>query len=196
VNALSSDKNSFFDQLQLRQAEIESSQFHLETLQSQNTELHYQLREANDRLGLLNEELAEARREQDSTLRGTTTSAEDLARLLSTSETKHKVKIADLTRNLAAVEKERNEGEAAWSRKLQEKTKETLELKRVLESSLQTRNQNDEVVGSLKDRVESLQQECQSYQNQISDLQARLEDVTNTEVYFIINRNVVVTYQP
>jgi chromosome segregation ATPase len=193
VNALSSDKNSFFDQLQLRQAEIESSQFYLETLQSQNAELHHQLREASDRLGLLNEELVEARREQDSTLRGTTTSAEDLARLLSAAERKHEGKIADLKRNLVAVEKERNEGEAAWSRKLQEKTNETEGLKRVLESSAKIRDQNDEVVGSLRDKVESLQQECRSYHNQISELHARLENVTNAEVLFVIYQNIDVT---
>jgi hypothetical protein len=46
------------------------------------------------------------------------TSPEDVARLLSAAEAKHASKIADLKKNLAAVEKERNEGEADWSLKL------------------------------------------------------------------------------
>jgi chromosome segregation ATPase len=182
VNALSREKNSIFDQLQLRQAELESSQFHSQSLQSQNTELQYQLREYQDRIVVLNEELAETRREQDGKVRAPTTSAEDVARLLSAAEAKHEFKIDELRRNLAAVEKERNECEADWSRKLREKTRETDELKRVLQSSAKTRDEKEGVVGSLRAEVDRLREEVTSYQRQVSGLQLRADNIKDIEV--------------
>jgi chromosome segregation ATPase len=138
VNTLSKDKNSFFDELQLRQAEVESSQFHLESLQSQNTEIQYQLREATDRLGLVNEELAEARRLQDSTLQGPATSAEDFANLHAMAEAKYELKIADFKRQLAIIERERSEGEVEWSRKVRDKAREVERLQSLLDCFTRT----------------------------------------------------------
>jgi len=57
IRSLSTEKDSLFDQLQMRQAEVESSQSLLEVLQSQNTELQYQVREKDSRVALLSEEL-------------------------------------------------------------------------------------------------------------------------------------------
>ena len=65
VKMLSTEKDELFDQVQLRQAETESSQSHLESLQGQNTELQYQLREASDRIALLQDEFTDVRREHD-----------------------------------------------------------------------------------------------------------------------------------
>ena len=65
VRSLEGEKDEFFDQLQLRQAELESSRSRLESLEGQTTEFQYQLREANDRIALLTEELSDARREQE-----------------------------------------------------------------------------------------------------------------------------------
>jgi chromosome segregation ATPase len=182
VNSLSREKNSIFDQLQLRQAELESSQFHSESLQSQNTEQQYQLREYQDRIAVLNEELTEARREQDSKVHVTTTSAEDMARLLSAAEAKHESKINELRKNLVAVEKERNECEADWSRKLGEKTRETDELKKVLRLSAETRDENEGVVESLKEAVDRLRDETTSYQRQVSSLQMQADNIKDIEV--------------
>lgn len=182
VNSLSREKNSIFDQLQLRQAELESSQFHSESLQSQNTEQQYQLREYQDRIAVLNEELTEARREQDSKVHVPTTSAEDMARLLSAAEAKHESKINELRKNLVAVEKERNECEADWSRKLGEKTRETDELKKVLRLSAETRDENEGVVESLKEAVDRLRDETTSYQRQVSSLQMQADNIKDIEV--------------
>lgn len=56
LNNVTRYKNAFFEQLQLRQAELESAQAHLESIQHQNTEFSFQSREANDRVALLKEE--------------------------------------------------------------------------------------------------------------------------------------------
>ena len=186
VNNLSREKNSVFDQLQLRQAELESSQFHSESLQSQNTELQYQLRECQDRLAVLNEELAEVRREQDSKVRVPTTSAEDMARLLSTAEAKHESKIDELRRNLVAVEKERNDGEADWSHKLREKTRETDELKKDLQLSAKTRDEKEGIVESLTAELDRLQEEITSYQRQVLSLRLQTDNIKAIEVRYPI----------
>ncbi|KAG6381235.1 hypothetical protein JVT61DRAFT_5639 [Boletus reticuloceps] len=52
---LTSENKSFFEQLELRQAELESSQCHAESLQAQNTELQFQLKELRERITLLND---------------------------------------------------------------------------------------------------------------------------------------------
>ena len=182
VNALSREKNTIFDQLQLRQAELESSQFHLSSLQSQNTELQYQLRECQDHISAVNEELAEARREQDNNVRAPTTSAEDMARLLSAAEAKHESKLAEVRRNLTVVEKERNDSESDWSRKLREKIRETDELKRVLQSFSITQDEKEGVVGTLQGEVDRFREEATSYQRQLSSLQLRVDSIKDIEV--------------
>lgn len=151
-------------------------------MQSQNTELQFQLRESEDRIAVLEEGLVEARRDQDSSARVPTTSAEEVARLLSAAEAKQASKIAELKRNLAAVEKERNEGEADWSRKLREKTRENDEMKRVLQSSDKTRDENEEAFGGLKAEIERLKEEATSYQRQLSGLQTQADKVKEIEV--------------
>ncbi|KAF9650502.1 hypothetical protein BDM02DRAFT_1385736 [Thelephora ganbajun] len=50
---LTREKDRLFDQLEMRQAELESSNTHLETLQSRTTEYQYQIREFSDRVALL-----------------------------------------------------------------------------------------------------------------------------------------------
>jgi DNA repair exonuclease SbcCD ATPase subunit len=183
---LSRDKNIFFDQLQQRQAELESSQYHLESLQSQNTELQYQLREANDRLALLSEELLDARREQDAKSQGPTTSAEDVARLLSASQVKYESRIGDLKRNLDTMERERNEGEAEWSRKLREKSRETDDLRRASEMSAKAWEQKEYIIKELKAEKGRLLEEISMYRTQVSDFQILSNKMKDVEVSILV----------
>ncbi|KAJ6503473.1 hypothetical protein C8R47DRAFT_1316667 [Mycena vitilis] len=183
VANLTNDKNSFFDQLQLRQAELESTQFQMDSLQSQNTELQYQLRESEERFTLLNDDMAEARREQDSRSREPSTSAEDVARLLSAAEAKYETRVADLRKNLSVVEKERNESEAQWSRKLRDKVRENEELKQVLGSATKNREMDEGVVEKLKDQIKLLQEEVRFSHAEAAELRAQavsLEDVESS----------------
>ncbi|KZT30459.1 hypothetical protein NEOLEDRAFT_1173883 [Neolentinus lepideus HHB14362 ss-1] len=181
VQTLRSEKDHFFDQLQMRQAEVESTQGQLEILQNQNTEYQYQLRELNERIGLLNEELAEARREQDIRARGTFTSAEEVAQLLSSTEAKYESRISDLRRTVAALEKERDESESDWSRKLREKSKEIEALKKIVDSSSRSRDERAGVEDNLKAEAVRLKIEVTSYQKQIAQLQKAVEKTEEAE---------------
>ncbi|KAJ7597112.1 hypothetical protein C8J56DRAFT_1011641 [Mycena floridula] len=174
LQALTQDKNNFFDQLQLRQAELESSQSHLESLQSLNTEMQYQLRESQDRIGLLNEELSEAHREQESQSRTSAVSSIDVGHMLAAAEAKHELKLAEMKRVINNLENERNDSEAEWSRKLREKSKETEDLRRVLGSAAKTNEEEAEVVTDLKAEIAQLQQDIQAQQNIASELRTQI----------------------
>jgi chromosome segregation ATPase len=194
VTSLTNDKNSFFDQLQLRQAELESAQSHLESLQSQNTELQYQLRESDDRFALLNEDIAEARREQDNRSREPSTPAEDVARLLSAAEAKYESKLGELRKNLSAVEKERNESEAQWSRKLRDKVRENDDLKHAIGSAARTRHLDEGEVDKLKDQIKDLQEEVRLHQAATAELRAQslhLEYAEVTILSLLLHRSSV-----
>ncbi|KAF9499721.1 hypothetical protein BDN71DRAFT_1486818 [Pleurotus eryngii] len=184
VNALSNDKNNLFEQMQLRQAESESLQSHLESLQSQNAELQFQLREANDRLALLSENLAEARHEQDAKAQAPLASSEEVARLLSATQSKYETKLADMRKDLLATEKERNDAEADWSRKLREKTREADELKRVLASSAKIREESQATVDDLASQIDQLKQEIQQYKRQVVELQHQATSGSDQENIF------------
>jgi hypothetical protein len=180
---LSAEKNSLFDQLQLRQAEVESSQSHLEVLQSQNTELQFQLRERVDRLALLQDELADARREGGAPrARGPGSSAEDLARMLAAAEGRNEAKLAELRRKLQVVEAERAEVEADWSAKLAEKVREADRWRRAVDSSATSRRDSEDVVGRLREELERFRQEAAACRAQVADLQRRDEQRAEAEV--------------
>lgn len=158
LNSVTRDKNTFFDQLQLRQVEIESMQAHLNTMQHQNTELEFQLREANDRLGLLKEEYAELQREAESRSREPTTSAEEISQIMSAIEVKYEAKIAEMKRNISVLEKERHESEADWSRKLKDKVRELEDLKSLLGSATRMRESEESMLANLKLELERTQE--------------------------------------
>ncbi|KAI0051775.1 hypothetical protein FA95DRAFT_202400 [Auriscalpium vulgare] len=185
IQTLSAEKDSLFDQVQLRQAEVESSQSLLEVLRSRDTEFDFQIRESANRIALLNEELADARQEleQHVKVREPSNSAEDVARLLSAAEARYEAKLSEAKRKLAAVEAERTGVEAEWSRKLAEKVQEAEKWKRAVESTVQDQQDNDTVVNELKRDVERLKFEARSYRNQLSQLEIqheRLADVEDT----------------
>ncbi|KAI0030646.1 hypothetical protein K488DRAFT_87555 [Vararia minispora EC-137] len=181
VQTLSAEKNSLFDQLQLRQAEVESSQSHLEVLQSQNTELQFQIREYADRLALVQEELADARREHESRVRSPASSSEDVARMLAAAETRYEAKLADVRRKLQLVEKERAEVEADWSRKLEGKTREAEKWKRAVDSSARNREDSDAIVGRLREELEKVRQEAAVHRAQAAELQMRNQERAEAE---------------
>jgi len=109
-----------------------------------------------------------------------------MARLLSTAEAKHESKIDELRRNLVAVEKERNDGEADWSHKLREKTRETDELKKDLQLSAKTRDEKEGIVESLTAELDRLQEEITSYQRQVLSLRLQTDNIKAIEVRYPI----------
>ncbi|OSD03603.1 hypothetical protein PYCCODRAFT_1444523 [Trametes coccinea BRFM310] len=182
VRTLSREKDELFDQLQMRQAELESSQSALESLQGQNTELQFQLREANDRIALLQDEFSDVRREQDIKVQSPGPSAEEVARLLAAAESKYESKLGDLRRRLADAERERDEGEARWSKRFAERAQEVEELKAQVASSQRSKDEESEGVHALHEEIDSLKAEIRSYQKQVADLHTQLEKAAEIEV--------------
>lgn len=182
LNNVTRDKNVFFDQLQLRQAEVESSQTHLESLQHQNAELQFQLRESNDRLGLLKEECAELVREQESRFRDTVTSPDEVARMVSATEAKYEARLAEMRRNVSILEKERHDSEADWSRKLKEKVKNLEDLKKVLGSATKTRQDDENIVAGLKEQLAQAEEKVRTLDLQASELPRLRAHIQELEV--------------
>lgn len=153
---MNAERDSLFDQVQLRQAELESSQSHLETLQSAASELRFQLREVSERASLLSEELAEVRQAQEPRPLAT---AEEENRIRKSVEAKYDVKISELNSKISAIEKERADTEAVLTRSIQQKGQEVQQLKHQISSNDHTKGQSDNEAAKLKqDLSEALQQ--------------------------------------
>lgn len=129
----------------------------------------------------MNEELFEARREHESAPKDATSSA-DTARLLANVEAKYEGKLTEMKRVLNTVEKERNESDAEWSRKLREKNKETERLNRLLGTATQSKAQEEGVAEDLKVEISHLQEQIQASQNEISSLHAQITQLKANEV--------------
>ena len=175
------EKDEIFDQLQMRQAELESSQSHLESLQSQCTELQYQLREATDRTALLSEEVAELQKAQSTAVHSSTPTAE-VTQLLAAAEAKYEARIADLRRQLSAVERERDEAEADLSKKLAAKAKEIDHFKQMVGKSSKEREEVEETIAGLKKEIDILRDGAVAYERLIAELQAQAGRVAEVEV--------------
>ncbi|KIK93656.1 hypothetical protein PAXRUDRAFT_828758 [Paxillus rubicundulus Ve08.2h10] len=181
VNNLSSENKTFFEQLQLRQAEFESSQCHAESLQAQNTELQFQLKELQEQNDLLHDELGDLQGERTVRPQAPGASPEEISQLVSSVEIKYEAKLLELRRTLATVEKERNETDANWSRKLMEKANEMDQLKHILQSSAQSRERNENAAGALKAEIERFKSEARFQQGRLSELQSQIDAMKDAE---------------
>jgi chromosome segregation ATPase len=182
IQSLSAEKDSLFDQLQMRQAEVESTQSLLEVLQSQNTELQYQVREKDDRIALLNEELSYARQEQQIGVSDPSTSPEEVAKLLAAAESRQEVKLSVLRQKLAAMEAERVEVELEWDRKVEAKVQEAKRWKAMVDSASQSRQDDDDRTQELQAEVEGLQLAARAHDHEVSQLRRQIERLTHDEV--------------
>lgn len=179
---LTGENRAFFEQLELRQAELESSQCHAESMQAQNTELQFQLKELQERITLLNDEVGELQGEHEMRSQLSSASAEEISQLVSSIEIKYEAKLSELKRTLTTAEKDRTEAEANWSHKLTEKTEETEELKRMLQSSVQLRERDGDMTGALKAEIEKLQTESRSQHGRLYELQTHIDAFKDAEV--------------
>ncbi|EJD03875.1 uncharacterized protein FOMMEDRAFT_121185 [Fomitiporia mediterranea MF3/22] len=181
VRSLNSERDSLFDQLQMRQAEVESSQSALESLQSSTSELQFQLRELTERNSLLAEELADAQRELEYRLQKPAAPANDDVRLRAVSEAKYEARINELTARLTEVERDRNDTEVALSRSLQQKTQEIEALKKSIDTSSQTKGVTEEEMMKLRREIEALQHETSVYKEQLVELDRQKDRVNELE---------------
>ncbi|KZW00629.1 hypothetical protein EXIGLDRAFT_604026 [Exidia glandulosa HHB12029] len=182
VRSLSAEKASLFDQLQLRQGELESAQSHLETLQSQTGELQYQLREANDRVALLQDELSTQPMSAGGNGANGSVPSEDVARFLREAEGKYEARLSDLRERMRALEKERNDAEEEWSRNLADRSREVERLRRIVgekdgeyDESVRGMREREKKIGELEALNASLRQEMDDVRSEVAKLQDALE---------------------
>ncbi|QRV91129.1 vesicle-mediated transport [Ceratobasidium sp. AG-Ba] len=128
VATLTNERDSLFEQSQTRQAEAESAQSHLQTVQNQASELQYQLKEAEERNALLVDELDELRNGSRLSTHSPTPGPE-VARLLSEAEGRFESRLSEMRTRLRAAEKERNEAEDDWNKTLADRGKEIEKLR-------------------------------------------------------------------
>ena len=178
---LTGEKDALFDQLEMRQAELESANTHMETLQSQTTEYQYQIRELGDRVALLEGELTDAQREANPA-NGTGMSAEEAARLISAAEAKYEARLAELRGQLETIEKERNEADAEWNSKVAAKALEVEELKKVVGKSQKSEVDHGVVEEKLRGEIATLKEEVRGYQGQQVEFQRQVERIKGSEV--------------
>jgi len=189
IQSLSAERDSLFDQLQIRQAEGESAQSLLEVLQSQNTELQYQVREKDGRIAQLIEELSDFRQEQHLRVSDPSTSPEEVAKLLATAESRHEAKLTVLKQRLASMEAERVEVEAEWRRKIEAKQQEAQRWKSVVDTASQNRQEDDGHTQELQKEVERLGLATRTYEYDVSQLRRQIERLTSEEVGLVCSQS-------
>jgi len=189
IQSLSAEKDSLFDQLQMRQAEVESAQSLLEVLQSQTTELQYQVREQDGRIALLNDELTDFRQEQHFRSSDPSTSPEEVAKLLAAVETRHEAKLSVLKQKLASMEAERVEVEAEWRRKVEAKGQEAQRWKSMVDTASQSRQDDDDRMQGLQGEVERLRLAALARDHDVSELKGQIDRLTLDEVGLVLLRS-------
>lgn len=178
---LTREKDRLFDDLEMRQAELESSNTHLETLQGQTTEFQYQIRELTDRVALLEGELTDAQREANPA-NGAGMSAEEVARLISVAEARYEIRLAELRGQLEVIEKERNEADVEWNSKVAARALEVEELKKVIGKSQKSEVDHEAVEEKLRRDIVALKEEVRGHQRQQIEFQKQVERFKDSEV--------------
>ncbi len=172
--------------MQTKQDEVDRCRAETEAAESNRKELAYQLKEAQDRVALLGEELASASRSQggfkalssepaggDSDPNAITPA--DLSRLLAEAQAKSEAKLSELRHQINRLERDRGEMEEESAKHLQDRAKELERLRTII------REKDDEYVEAVRGkremddqlaRVESSKNELRV---QIVELQERVE---------------------
>lgn len=193
IQSLSAEKDGLFDQLQIRQAEGESAQSLLEVLQSQTTELQYQVREKDSRIAQLNEELSDFRQGEHFGVSDPSTSPEEVAKLLATAESRHEAKLSALKQRLASMEAERLEVDAEWRRKVEAKQQEAQRWKSMVDTASQNRQEDDDHTQELQKEVERLILATRTHEYDVSQLRRQIERLTSDEVGPVCSRSGYLT---
>lgn len=192
VRVLGREKDGLFDEVQLKNGEVESARVQLDVLQGQAEEMRFRLRESEERMGTLQEGLAEARRGHTANDLYASTpgpGAGELAALLSETTSRHEVRLAELRNRMRTIELERAEAEESWSRTLQQRAEENERLRGIItikdrefKDALDGRRAKDEVVQRLEADVERERKEKEADRRQISELAREVEDLRESLV--------------
>lgn len=109
-------------------------------------------------------------REQELRTREPSASVENIAHLLSATESKYEAKITDLKRINGTLEKERNDSEAEWSRKLKDRASEIEELKRLLGHSTKSQEKEEATIAELEEELEHERGKVATLQGELTDM--------------------------
>ena len=121
-----------FDTIQARQSEAESARSEMEVLQTRTKELEFQLREASERLAMLEDAPRSAAPEASPVMREPGTPAAEVARLLADAEQRAEQRVQDMRARVRTLERERNELEEDWAAKLAQRVKELEALRQTI----------------------------------------------------------------
>lgn len=196
VKELSTTKDEQFHTIQARQAEAETARAESETLQSRTKELEFQLREANERIALLEDAARTPGRGRNSILNGDNrfssspspspsrqnssgtsgTSASEVQRLLAEAEARAEAKMSDLRFRIRSLEKERNDQEEEFGQKLQERVSEVERVKRVMQERDGEVAEADRRVDEERQRTEAEVGKRQVVEKELKGVYAKLEE--------------------
>lgn len=167
----------------MRQAEVESSQSHLESVQNDNTELHFQLRASSERLNLLAEQLEELRRRQDYKPQPQPIETKT-SRGNSDVEAKLEVKLVELQTKLTSLEKDNLDTEALYKRSLSQKVQEIETLKAEVEALRAADEQSKKEITSFLSEKERIVRDSTHFQSQAKGLEQQNRTLLDIQVNF------------
>ena len=185
VREISVGRDSLFDQLQLRTAEVESIAENQEQLRSQAEELKYELKEAKDRSAALIEELDELRKAR----RDVSRDDANTRRLLAEAEVRSEARVRDLEAHTRQLENDRLETEKEMGANLQERLKEVERMRQQIvqkdidyAESVQSRRLRDTKIQETELARTELEGKVRALEALLSDSKADLTKSARAEV--------------
>lgn len=166
------EKDSLFEQLQAKQAEVESATTSQERAQVAYDELQYELKDARDRIAALQEEVhsfKKARLDQ-------TRDEGHTRRLLSELESNNADRIQGYEDRIRALEKERSEAEESMAKKLQDKLREVEKMRREIERRDAENSEETSRREERQQRIERAEKQNLALQDKVNALEMLLNE--------------------
>lgn len=195
VKELSGVKDEQFHTIQARQAEAESARAESETYANRTKELEFQLREANERIALLEDTPRGGMERGRPNLLSTPdrynaspspspsrqnsnggSSASEVSRLLAEAETRAEARLSDLRFKVRSLEKERNDQEEEFGQKLQDRVFEIEKLKRGIQEKEGQIGEADQRVELERTKTTSEIEKRVKVEKELRGMMARLEE--------------------
>ena len=197
VKELNATKQQQFEDLQSRQAEVETARAEMVTLQSRTKELEFQLREVSERCAMLEDQAVTAASRTSTPGRGRAllangsthaspspspagrdpaTSAAEVQRLLADAEQKAEAKVSELRGRIRLLERERNEVEEEWAAKVGERVREVEKLRRVV---LEKENEHADTLRVVKEReaaIEAKEAQRKEVERSLLAMETQIQD--------------------
>jgi DNA repair exonuclease SbcCD ATPase subunit len=197
--------------LQAKQDDVDRHRTEAEALEARTKELAFQLKEAQDRLSVLEEETSVARGAVPNAASGTSQtegvasatqpqgiSPADLSRLLAEAQAKAELKLSELRSEVARSERDRLESEEESARHLQDRAKELERLRAVIREkdaeyaeAVRGRRDRDEQIAEVERSKETLRVQIVVLQEKVDELEADKGKMVDLEVRLERDRPVV-----